>query len=277
MRHVKQILSSIPTSDGAGVKLKRVIGRHGLDQIDPFLMLDEFYSDKADDYLAGFPDHPHRGFETLTYMIEGKMRHKDNHGGNGLLESGGAQYMTAGRGVIHSEMPEQEKGLMRGLQLWINLPRDKKMTAPRYQDLHAEDLPTVNVGSATVKIISGSWNGHSSPARSAHVAPLYLDIALPAKETLTLPLDDAANGFLYLLDGKIKAGDLNSPRQSISAGHIAELAGHGDLVIEAKQDSRLVLITGTPLNEPVAKYGPFVMNSREEIIQAIDDYNAGKF
>lgn len=278
MRIVKRIMDSMPTSDGAGVKLKRVIGRPGLDQIDPFLMLDEFYSDNPNDYIAGFPNHPHRGFETLTYMIDGKMRHEDNHGGNGLLETGGAQYMTAGRGVIHSEMPEQTDGMMRGLQLWINLPADKKMTEPRYQDLQAADLPVYEKDGAKVKVISGSMDGHRSPALSAHFEPLYLDVTMQKGQTTNFPLDDALEGFLYVLDGKIKAGPKDSARQTIFAGKMAELQGSGDLTLEAKaDDSRFVVIMGQPIKEPIAKYGPFVMNTRQQIIEAVQDFEAGKF
>ncbi len=278
MRIVKRIMDSMPTSDGAGVKLKRVIGRPGLDQIDPFLMLDEFYSDNPNDYIAGFPNHPHRGFETLTYMIEGKMRHEDNHGGNGLLETGGAQYMTAGRGVIHSEMPEQTDGLMRGLQLWINLPADKKMTEPRYQDLQSADLPVYEKDGARVKLVSGSIDGHTSPALSAHFEPLYLDVTMQKGQMTSFTPDDDMDGFIYVLDGKIKAGPKDSARQSVQAGKMAELQGDGDLTIESKADtSRFVIIMGKPIKEPIAKYGPFVMNTRQQIIEAVQDYEAGKF
>ncbi len=276
VRSIERVVPSQATSDGAGVKLRRSIGTPALEQLDPFLLLDCFESESADDYIAGFPDHPHRGFETVTYMIDGAMRHRDNAGNEGLLGPGSVQWMTAGRGIIHSEMPEQEEGLMKGFQLWVNLPAKLKMCAPRYQDIPAADVPVIEPAPGVrVKVIAGEVFGVIGPVRDIIVAPLYLDLALEAGAAVEVPLAASHTGFVYLFEGEevtLGAGD-RVGRQSLG------VLGAGELVrAEATAGpARLLLIAAAPIGEPVARHGPFVMNSREEIIQAVEDFQAGRF
>lgn len=276
---VRRVLWSgrgMPASDGAGVKLTRVIGQPALPDLDPFLMLDEFASDDPEAYIAGFPDHPHRGFETVTYMLDGRMRHRDNKGNEGLLTSGSVQWMTAGRGIVHSEMPEQEAGLMRGFQLWLNLPARDKMTAPRYQDIPPEQLavaePAPGVG---VKVIAGELNGVRGPAQGGATEPIYADIALKpgAEAVFGLPAGHAA--FAYVYEGQAQVG---RPAQAIPRGFIAVLSPGEAVQLEGgPEGARLILAAGKPLREPVAKYGPFVMNTAQELRQAFADFQAGLF
>jgi len=274
-RHILRRVRGIDTSDGAGVKLKRVIGQPALDMLDPFLMLDEFRSDQADDYIAGFPEHPHRGFETVTYMLAGNMLHRDNHGNTGKLIAGSVQWMTAGRGILHSEMPEQEDGLMWGFQLWINLPASDKMIAPRYQDIAPERVPRVQPAPGVeVRVLAGEVDGVSGPVQGVATAPIYLDISLQPGAAWTLTLPRGHRGFAYVFDGAqaLVGGEplARSELGVLSDGTQVSLQG-------AATASRLILVAAQPLNEPVTRYGPFVMNTSEQIHQAIADFRAGKF
>ncbi len=272
-RTVARLLTGRPATDGAGVRMTRVIATPELDHFDPFLLLDEFRSDDADDYIAGFPDHPHRGFETVTYMLAGAMQHGDNQGNTGLLGPGSVQWMTAGRGIVHSEMPQQEDGLMWGFQLWVNLPASDKMTDPRYQDIPAEDVPEVSLDSGvTVKIVAGELDGVRGPVSGVATDPRYFDVHIPANGTASLPTPVGHNAFVYVYEGSVSIGG-----EEIERGRIA-LLNDGDIVkVAASVDARLLLIAGRPLDEPVARYGPFVMNTEDEIRQAVLDYQSGRF
>lgn len=275
-RRVAQVVRGQPTSDGAGVKLRRVIGQQALDMLDPFLMLDEFRSDSAADYIAGFPDHPHRGFETVTYMLAGRMRHGDNHGNSGLLGAGSVQWMTAGRGIVHSEMPEQEDGLMWGFQLWVNLPAADKMKAPRYQDIAPDRIPRVEAGGARVRVIAGRFGDATGPVSGIAVDPLYLDVELDAGATLSIPVPEGHNAFAYVFAGDARFGD--GEGRGVARGELAVLKDGAAVSIRAGgEGARLILVAGKPLKEPVARYGPFVMNTQAEIIQAVEDFRAGRF
>jgi redox-sensitive bicupin YhaK (pirin superfamily) len=273
-RRVAGTVRGRPASDGAGVRLTRVIGSPELPDLDPFLMLDEFRSDDAADYLAGFPDHPHRGFETVTYMLAGRMRHGDNKGNSGLLLPGGAQWMTAGRGIVHSEMPEQEDGLMWGFQLWVNLPARDKMAAPRYQDIDPADIPEVALpGGAKARVIAGTVADVTGPARAVATDPLYLDITLPEGVSADIPVPAGHAAFAYVYDGAARIAG-----RTIGRGELAVLGDGSRVGLAAEAGGgRLILVAGKPLGEPVAKYGPFVMNSYEEIRQAVVDFQAGRF
>jgi redox-sensitive bicupin YhaK (pirin superfamily) len=286
MRTLTQIIPSVPTSDGAGVKLRRSLGsRHG-NHLDPFLMLDEFYSDDPNDYLAGFPSHPHRGFETVTYMLDGHMRHEDHLGNRGDLKPGDVQWMTAARGIIHSEMPQQTEGRMRGFQLWINLPSKEKMAPARYRDIPAREIPVLELPSgARVKVIAGSVDFGSgrgsgpvnSPAAALSTDPLYLDIHLPANAAIEVPVKPGYHAFIYLYEGQAAVGPAASARDlpTRSAGVLSD---QGSVRIQARQgEARLLLLAARPIDEPVVQYGPFVMNTRQEIEQAVDDFRSGRF
>ncbi|MEQ1514501.1 MAG: pirin family protein [Lysobacteraceae bacterium] len=273
----------LPTSDGAGVKLRRVIGTRQLPDLDPFLMLDEFGTDRAEDYIAGFPDHPHRGFETVTYMIDGRMRHRDNHGNEGLLVPGAVQWMTAGRGLVHSEMPEQQEGRMRGFQLWVNLPATLKMSEPQYQEFAPERMPTVHPSEGVVvKVIAGevadaSGAGVRGPIVQPSTDPLYLDIDLAPDATWVLGLPVGHNAFVYVYEGGISVGTDGEVRP-VDAQELGVLGGGDRLSLRAGTDgARLILVAGRPLREPVARHGPFVMNTREELMQAYVDFQEGRF
>ena len=276
-RQVQRIVRGRPTSDGAGVKLTRVIGQPDLDMVDPFLMLDEFRSDSAGDYIAGFPEHPHRGFETVTYMLAGRMRHGDNQGNSGLLTPGSVQWMTAGRGILHSEMPEQENGLMWGFQLWVNLPAKDKMTAPRYQDIAPEAIPeTSPAAGVVVRVIAGTLGGITGPVRGIATEPAYFDVRLEAGAATELPLPATHNAFAYVYEGEAHIGDGASAH--LVRGDLGVLGNGGGLKISAgNAPARLIVVAGKPLNEPVAKYGPFVMNTPQQIVQAVEDFRAGRF
>ena len=269
-RTIQRIVKGIQTSDGAGVNLIRIIASPSLNMLDPFLLLDEFGSDNPDDYIAGFPPHPHRGFETITYMLNGKFRHKDTAGNEGYLTDGSVQWMTAGKGVVHSEMPEQTEGLVRGFQLWLNLPKEKKMIEPAYNDIPADEIPTVNIPGGQVKIIAGTFSGITGPGRS-HTGVLYYDILLDNGSDITVPIEDSWNSFCYVYEGAISCG------QPVSKGHLAVL-GTEDIFrcTSIKNNTRFILVAGMPLNEPVARGGPFVMNTKGEILQAFEDYQAGR-
>ena len=267
--------AGMPASDGAGVKLKRIIGQPALPDLDPFLMLDAFGSDDPKAYIAGFPSHPHRGFETVTYMLAGRMRHKDSVGNEGLLGPGSVQWMTAGRGIIHSEMPEQESGLMQGFQLWVNLPAKDKMTAPRYQDIQAGSVPTVDLGGgASAKVLAGEVGGVKGPVDPGATQPIFLDLTLEAGGATRIPLPEGHNAFVYVFEGAAEVGD---PGQPLANGQIGVLSTGDDVALASKTGARLILVAGKPLREPVAKHGPFVMNTQAELVQAFEDFRAGRF
>ena len=273
IRTVSRVLSGQPATDGAGVRMTRVIATPQLDSFDPFLLLDEFRSDDADDYIAGFPDHPHRGFETVTYMLAGAMQHKDNQGNTGVLGPGSVQWMTAGRGIVHSEMPQQENGLMWGFQLWVNLPASDKMTDPRYQDISATDVPEVQLGDdVTVRIVAGELEGVRGPISGVATDPRYFDVRVPAGGQVTIPVPEFHSAFVYVYDGSIDIGDV-----TVTRGQIALLGAGETIGYRVGDGARCLVVAGRPLNEPVARYGPFVMNTDAEIRQAVFDYQAGRF
>ncbi len=277
-RSVSRIVKGQPVSDGAGVKLNRIIGQRDLDMLDPFLMLDEFRSDQAGDYLAGFPNHPHRGFETVTYMLAGRMRHGDNQGNSGLLSPGSVQWMTAGRGIVHSEMPEQEDGLMWGFQLWVNLPASDKMTAPRYQDISPEEIPLVEPeAGVSVRVIAGAIGEVMGPVSGIATEPVYLDISLQPTASFDVPLPRGHSAFAYVYEGVLSVV-AKTGTKAIQRGELAVLEG-GDHVRIAAADTatRLIIVAGKPLREPVTRYGPFVMNTPEQIAEAIRDFQSGNF
>ncbi|WMN16136.1 pirin family protein [Pseudomonas piscis] len=274
LRKVLSVHSGQPASDGAGVKLTRVFGGHGVERFDPFLMLDEFGSQNPDDYIAGFPPHPHRGFETVTYMLEGRMRHEDHLGNVGLLQSGGVQWMTAAKGIIHSEMPEQEQGVMRGFQLWLNLPGRHKLDPAAYRDIQPQDLPRLTTaGGVEAVVIAGRFDdGHSQQAGAVerpHTEPHYFDLHLPAGASVSPRLPAGHRVMLYVYEGSI---ELPGHPQSIASSRLVRLADEGELRLDSRAGARVLLIAGKPLGEPVVQYGPFVMNSREEIEQALRDF-----
>ena len=273
-RQVERLIAGQATSDGAGVKLTRVLTQDLQRRLDPFLMLDAFGSDNPDDYIAGFPDHPHRGFETVTYMIAGRMRHRDSAGHEGLLEGGGVQWMTAGRGVIHSEIPQQSDGVMEGFQLWLNLPARDKMSPPWYRDFKAQELPRfVTAQGVTVIVIAGESQGVSGAVTRAASAPLFLDLHLPAGSLFEQALPLEHNAFVYVYRGEVRIAG-----QTVPAQRMALLANEGaadGVLIEASTDARVLLLAGQPLKEAIAQYGPFVMNTQQEIHQAISDFRNG--
>ena len=278
VRGVSRVLRGYPATDGAGVRMTRVIATPELDHFDPFLLLDEFRSDDPNDYIAGFPDHPHRGFETVTYMLAGSMEHRDNQGNSGLLGPGSVQWMTAGRGIVHSEMPKQEDGLMWGFQLWVNLPSGLKMTTPAYQDIPADNVPEVTMADGvTVRVIAGSVDGTEGPVSGVATEPLYFDLSIKSGETADLAVPATHNAFVYVYGGEVAVGD-DSPT-SVARGEIALLEQDGTSVVRvtALEDSRLLLVAGKPIGEPVARHGPFVMNTTAELQQAFLDYQSGRF
>lgn len=274
-RRVERLVQGVQTSDGAGVKLTRVLTQDLQRRLDPFLMLDAFRNDNPDDYIGGFPDHPHRGFETVTYMLAGQMRHRDSAGNEGLLGPGGVQWMTAGSGLIHSELPEQTDGLMEGFQLWLNLPSHTKMVQPGYRDIASEDIPELLTDKQVrVRVIAGASQGVAGAVQRPSTHPLFLDIHMPGGSDHTETIDPRMNAFAYVYRGKVKIGD-----QIVSDQQMAILAQDDQPAVhlKAEQDCRLLLIAGRPLNEPIVQYGPFVMNSQEQIMQAITDYRNGQF
>ncbi|MGW8392000.1 pirin family protein [Pseudoduganella sp. HUAS MS19] len=274
-RTVERIIRGQAVMDGAGVKINRVLTQPLQRRLDPFLMLDNFGSEQANDYIAGFPDHPHRGFETVTYMLTGRMRHRDSAGNEGLLASGGVQWMTAGRGVIHSEMPEQAEGLMEGFQLWLNLPARDKMRQPWYKDFQAGEIPVVETeNGATVRVIAGESQGVAGAVQREVTEPLYLDVELPAGEGFSQAIGEGHNAFIYTYRGEVTVDGKAVPAQSMAI--LANNAGADGVTIKAGPDSRFILLSGRPLNEPIVQYGPFVMNSQAEIFQAVEDFRAGR-
>ena len=275
-RPVAKLSRGQPTSDGAGVKLNRVIGNQTLGELDPFLLLDEFRSEEGADYIGGFPDHPHRGFETVTYMLAGRMRHGDNKGNAGLLRPGSVQWMTAGRGIVHSEMPEQEEGLMWGFQLWVNLPAKDKMTAPRYQEFQPEEIPLATLpGGVTVRVIAGKVGDVQGPVTGVATDPIYLDVTLPAGGRFSFDLPAGHSAFAYPFEGDALIGE---PATAVPRGTLAVLREDGAAVLSAgASPARVLLVAGRPLKESVVRYGPFVMNSEQQIREAITDYQTGRF
>jgi quercetin 2,3-dioxygenase len=279
-RRLVSIQNSRPTSDGAGVKIQRAISPSKENVFDPFLMLDEIFSDDAADYMAGFPEHPHRGFETVTYMLEGKMLHRDHMGNEGLLESGDVQWMTAGRGVLHSEMPQQEQGRMHGFQLWVNLPASLKMIPARYQEFKADKIPQVNFGSASsLKVISGAFdNGGKTitgPVEAKYVDGEYFDVSLAAGDTFRTKIKTTKKAFIYVIKGELELAGKDK-MQSVHVKQTALLSQGDTLEIKAVKDAQFLLIAGEPIGEPMVQYGPIVMNTMEEVEQALRDYRAGR-
>lgn len=281
-RRLAQLWPAKQVSDGAGVKIRRSIGLQPQWRLDPFLMLDCFGSDEAADYIAGFPPHPHRGFETVTYMLDGHMLHEDHLGNQGHLKSGGVQWMTAGRGIIHSEMPQQESGLMRGFQLWLNLPAAEKMQEPAYLDLDPAQIPTVEIPQGVIKVIAGTLQSPAyavqdllpvteGPIRAASTQPLYLDLQLHSAAQLALAVPPGHNALVYPYEGEVWLDSHRVPQ------HHAGVLSEGDsLQLRTEGPARIIVLAGKPLQEPVVQYGPFVMNSAAEIEQAIADYQQGK-
>ncbi|RLJ65135.1 pirin family protein [Sulfurisoma sediminicola] len=274
-RSVERLVTGKETSDGAGVSLTRVLTQPLQRRLDPFLMLDAFGSDDPDDYIAGFPDHPHRGFETVTYMIAGRMKHKDSAGHEGLLENGGVQWMTAGRGVIHSEIPQQEEGVMEGFQLWLNLPGRDKMSEPWYRDIKAAELPRFATDAGVdVTVIAGESHGVAGAVTREATAPLYLDLHLPAGGRFAQTLPAGHNAFVYVYRGEVDVAGTAVPAQRMAI--LANSADADGVVIDAKGEAKVLLIAGRPLGEPIAQYGPFVMNTEQEIYQALQDFREGR-
>ena len=273
-RGVDQILEGMPTTDGAGVNLTRLIATPTFDHLDPFLLLDEFKSDDSQDYIAGFPPHPHRGFETVTYMKEGAFRHEDSQGNTGYLRTGSVQWMTAGRGIIHSEMPEMQNGLLWGYQLWINLPARLKMTEPAYQDIDPDDIPAVEEEGEKVIVIAGDYKG-TQGAAGTHIPITYLDVTLAPEREFLLDMPEDRNSFVYLYEGNAKFGPPQA-EQEARAGQLVVLGTGEKIRIKSGPNTGFLLIGGQRIEEPIARSGPFVMNTREEIYQAFDDYQRGK-
>ena len=274
-RGIERLIEGIATSDGAGVKLTRVLTGKLQQRLDPFLMLDAFGSDNPDDYIAGFPDHPHRGFETITYMLAGRMRHRDSAGHEGLLGDGGVQWMTAGRGVIHSEIPEQKDGVMEGFQLWLNLPASRKMIAPWYRDIASTEIPEyLNASGVKVRVIAGSSNGVSGAVTRETTEPVYLDVHLPAGAEFSTEIPHTHNAFIYVYRGAVKVGETVVPIKRM--GILRNSSEADGITLTATKEARVILVAGKPLNEPIVQYGPFVMNTQVEIEQALDDFRGGR-
>ncbi len=279
IRKIMQVVSGMPATDGAGVELTRIIGQPALAELDPFLLLDAFRSDDPNDYIAGFPSHPHRGFETVTYLLNGRMRHRDNAGNEGVIEAGGIQWMTAGRGIVHSEMPEQQDGLLEGFQLWINLPAAHKMTAPAYQEHAARQIPVESRAGATLRVITGTTSqGTIGPVAQPLTQPVYLDVSLEPGARFEEPLPAGHTAIVLVIDGGVSIGDEAGASRHLGRDQLGVL-GDGDAIALDAGDAgaRFLLIAGKPLGEPVARAGPFVMNTERELRQAFLDYQSGKF
>jgi quercetin 2,3-dioxygenase len=275
-RAVEQLVTGQATSDGAGVKLTRVLTQTFQRRLDPFLMLDAFGTDNPDDYIGGFPDHPHRGFETVTYMIAGQMRHRDSYGHEGLLKNGGVQWMTAGSGIVHSELPEQADGRMEGFQLWLNLRSKDKMRAPWYRDIQSAEIPEFTTpDGVTARVIAGSSHGVPGAMVREVTEPLYLDLHLADAASFAQSLPARCNAFVYVYRGALEIGETRVPAQRMAI--LKNSADSDGVVMRAPEPTRALLIAGVPLDEPIAQHGPFVMNTRDELTQAVQDYQAGKF
>ena len=273
-RRVERLVAGQPTEDGAGVRLVRLLGSDLQRRLDPFLMLDRFGTDRPADYIAGFPDHPHRGFETVTVMLQGRMRHRDSAGHESVMTPGGVQWMTAGRGIVHSEMPEQDQGAMEGFQLWLNLPAAGKMCAPQYRDVAPAEVPEVTRPGAVVRVIAGRFGDTAGAVQRPHTEPLLLDLALQPHATLDVPLPATHHAFLVAYRGQVEIEGTE-----VGGDRLALLAQGGEAVrLQAGPDgARVYLAAGRPLREPIVQYGPFVMNTRQEILQAFEDFSAGRF
>jgi redox-sensitive bicupin YhaK (pirin superfamily) len=275
LRKVVRVMEAQSTTDGAGVRLRRSIGSRELDHLDPFLLFDEFKAEDSAEYVGGFPDHPHRGFETVTYMLAGVMEHRDHRGNTGRITAGSVQWMTAGRGIIHSEMPKQHEGLLWGFQLWINLPAKDKMCEPRYQDIPGERIPEVMAaGDARVRVVAGEFMGQSGPVAGIATHPLYLDVSLPAGSRFRHEVPSAHNAFCYVVDGKGRLGDPEEG-EALSSGRLAVLGEGDEVAVRSEDGVRFLLLAARPLGEPVARLGPFVMNTREQVMQALQDFQEG--
>jgi redox-sensitive bicupin YhaK (pirin superfamily) len=276
VREVAATTPGVPATDGDGVRMTRVIGSQELNMLDPFLLLDAFESDQPQDYIGGFPSHPHRGFETVTYLLAGRMRHKDNAGNEGVIEPGGVQWMTAGKGIVHSEMPEQENGLLMGFQLWVNLPAKAKMSEPGYQEYSPSETPLERREDGTeIRVIAGTTSeGTQGVVQNEYVRPTYLDVTLPAGQAFEQPVDAADSTFLFVIEGELETGD----RKTVLGRRTLGILSQGDrVVVQTSQGARFLLVSALPLKEPVARGGPFVMNTKEEIIQAFEDYRHNRF
>jgi hypothetical protein len=279
-RRIAQVVAGVPATEGAGVQLTRVIGQPALPMLDPFLLLDAFRSDRPEDYLAGFPPHPHRGFETVTYLLEGRMRHRDNAGHEGVIEPGGIQWMTAGRGIVHSEMPEQENGLLEGFQLWVNLPAAHKLDPPAYQEHPASRIPLERRDDGVeVRVIAGTTSLQTEgPVLQPLTAPLYLDVTLPAGGAFDERTPPGDNAFVYVIKGPVLAASMTDGDVTLERDDLGILTlGDSIALRAADRTARFLIVSGRPLAEPVARGGPFVMNTREEIQQAYEDYEQGRF
>jgi redox-sensitive bicupin YhaK (pirin superfamily) len=271
-RHITRLLRSEPVSEGAGVTVRRTIGMPQLRHLDPFLMLDHFSSDDPDDYIAGFPDHPHRGFNTFTYMLDGHMLHQDSMGNRGDLQAGGAQWMKAASGVIHSEMPQQRDGLMRGFQLWVNLPASEKMSEPGYQEFAAAAFPVHEAGGERVRVLVGEYAGLRGPIVDPHTEVSYLDVTLATQAVFERAVDAAHHAFIYVFEGGLQVGN-----NRVGEHELVVLSEGDALALQAgAAGARFILVTGRPIGEPIAQYGPFVMNSEAELREAFADYQAGR-
>ncbi|PHQ71422.1 MAG: hypothetical protein COB93_03205 [Sneathiella sp.] len=275
-RTVSRVVRSQVASDGAGVKLRRSIGMGDISELDPFLLLDNFGTENPDDYIAGFPEHPHRGFETVTYMIAGQMRHKDSTGAEGVLGPGSVQWMTAGRGIVHSEMPEQREGEMSGFQLWVNLPAKDKMCPPRYQNIDPGDVPIADLGDVQIRVLAGQvlvgGDEVHGPISKVSVDPVYIDVTLSAGSRYTHDIEPGHTAFAYVFQGNV-----NVAGTAVEQHHLAILSDGGEVELSSENGGRLILVAGRPIGEPVARHGPFVMNTFEEIQQAVQDYQNGNF
>ena len=273
---IEKVVTGMPTSDGAGVSLTRIIGQPDLPRLDPFLMLDFFGSDNPGEYIAGFPPHPHRGFQTVTYMLAGKMRHKDSVGNEGVIDAGGIQWMNAGRGIIHEEMPEQEEGLLQGFQLWVNLPAIEKMSAPNYQDIQPDSVPMAHIQNADVKVLAGAIEGVQGPVKTTAVSPTFLDVALKSGPSeIAMNSDESAFIYVYEGDVVVNKGDQGN-ETTLEQGELGVLSEKGtQLCVSTDTECKFIVVSGKPINEPVVQYGPFVMNSQQEIVQAFNDYQSG--
>ena len=274
-RRVERLVAGQATSDGAGVKLTRVLSQPLQRRLDPYLMLDAFGSDQPGDYIAGFPDHPHRGFETITYMLAGRMRHRDSAGNEGLLGDGGVQWMTAGRGLIHSELPEQTEGVMEGFQLWLNLHSSDKLQAPAYRDIPSDQIPEFTAPGLRVRVIAGASHGVAGAVQRPRTEPLLLDIHLDAGVRVAQPLPAAHNAFVYVYRGALQLGETTVEQQRMAV-LAQDPAADGVLLQAGDTPTRALLIAGAPLAEPIAQHGPFVMNTRDELLTAVDDFRSGR-
>jgi len=275
VREVKKIVKAINTSDGAGVKLKRSMGVPELDFIDPFLLFDEFGSENKDDYIAGFPPHPHRGIETVTYMLAGRFKHEDSTGSKGEMGPGSVQWMTAAGGIIHSEMPIMKEGKLHGFQLWVNMPAKLKMSKPSYQNIEPKEIPEFKDQEKKIKIIAGKYQDKIGPVKGISVDPIYIDVELEKDKIFNFIIPSSHNAFVYLVTGEIKIG--NKKHDQLQNSSLICLQNGNDLNISAIIKSKFLVIAGKPIGEPIARGGPFVMNTKEEILKAVQDYHSGNF